>query len=383
VGLLPGGGIVTGRDRLQVALVSDSIYPYFRGGKEIRYHEVARRLADHADVTVYTMQWWDGPPSHASDGVRFRAVCGLRDLYRNGRRSLRQSIVFSLAALRLLGRRFDVIETDTVPYPQIFALKLVAVLRRRRLVVTWHEIWDREQWRAHLGRLGPVGAVLGRIAFLLPDDIVAVSPAAVPEIRRRARRSTRVHLAGGGIDLDALRSVPPAAAGPDVLFVGRLIEHKGAGLLLEALALLRADGHELDAVVVGRGPQAAELRAAAIRLGLGARVTFREDIASNDEVYGLMKASRVFAAPSTREGFGVAVLEALACAVPVVTTDHPENMARLLVESAGAGRVCAPEPAALADAIRLAVTDDARADERWLRSYDWDAVADRVLEAYR
>ena len=374
---------MTGPDRIAVALVSDSIYPYFRGGKEIRYHEIARRLADRADVTVYTMQWWDGPRSHVADGVRFRALCGLQELYRNGRRSVRQSLVFSFAALRLLRGRFDVIEADTVPYPQIFALKLVALVRRRRLVVTWYEIWDREQWRTQLGWLGPLGAVLGRIAFLLPDEIVAISPAAVPEIRRRARRSTRIHLAGGGIDLDALRAVPAAAAGPDVLYVGRLIEHKGVGLLLDALALLRRRGVELETLIVGRGPQADELRADAERLGVGDLVTFRHDIASNDEVYGLMKASRVFAAPSTREGFGVAVLEALACGVPVVTTDHPENMARLLVESAGAGRLCAPDAAALADALVGAADDDARAGEQWLRGHDWDAVADRVLEAYR
>ena len=129
-------------DRLRVALVSDSIYPYYQGGKEIRYHEIARRVAREADVTVYTMQWWDGPASRRDGAVGLRAVCGLHDLYRDGRRSLRQSLLFGTAALRLLFRRFDVIEVDTVPYPQIFALKLVAVLRRRPLVVTWHEVWD-------------------------------------------------------------------------------------------------------------------------------------------------------------------------------------------------------------------------------------------------
>jgi glycosyltransferase involved in cell wall biosynthesis len=191
-----------------------------------------------------------------------------------------------------------------------------------------------------------------------------------------------VHLASGGIDLDALRAVPAAAAGPDVLCVGRLIEHKGVGTLLEALALLRADGVELTTLVVGRGPLEDELRARAEQFGVGDLVEFRHDVGSNDEVYALMKASRVFAAPSTREGFGVAVLEALACGVPVVTTSHPGNLARLLVEGAGAGQLCSPDAGSLAAAILRAADDERRADEAWLRRHDWNAVADRVLEAY-
>ena len=175
---------------------------------------------------------------------------------------------FAGSAFRLLFRRFDVIEADTVSYPQIFTLKLVALMRRRRLVVTWHEVWDLAQWRAQLGRLGLLGAALGRLAILLPDEIVAVSERTAVQLRSRARRSTGIHLAPGGIDLDALRAAPPATAGPDVLCVGRLVEHKGVGMLLQALALLRDEGTELTTLIVGRGPLAAELHAASHRLGL-------------------------------------------------------------------------------------------------------------------
>ena len=52
---------MTSRRRPVVALVTDAIYPYFRGGKELRYHEVAQRLGQRADVHVFTMKWWDGP----------------------------------------------------------------------------------------------------------------------------------------------------------------------------------------------------------------------------------------------------------------------------------------------------------------------------------
>ncbi len=295
---------------------------------------------------------------------------------------MRQSLFFGAASLRLLFRRFDVIEVDTVPYPQIFALKLVALIRRRPLVVTWHEVWDLTQWRQHLGRLGLLGAALGRVAVLLPDEIVAVSPATAEYLRARVRRSTGVHLVPGGIELDAIRAAPPAAKSAHVLFVGRLIEHKGVGMLLEALALLRSAGTSLTALVVGRGPQEAQLRASCRALRLDDLVTFRNDVRTPDEVYGLMKSARVFASPSTREGFGVSVLEALACGVPVVTTNHPENMARLLVQESGAGRLCAPDAESLADAIAHANGDPTRAQEDWLRRYDWDAVADHMVEVY-
>ena len=52
-----------------IAMVTDAIYPYHRGGKEVRYHELARRLAQRAEVHVYTMHWWPGPGERTEGGV--------------------------------------------------------------------------------------------------------------------------------------------------------------------------------------------------------------------------------------------------------------------------------------------------------------------------
>jgi len=50
------------------------------------------------------------------------------------------------------------------------------------------------------------------------------------------------------------------------------------------------------------------------------------------QVLGWMKSSKVFVLPSTREGFGIVVLEANACGLPVITTDHKDNAASLIAQ---------------------------------------------------
>ncbi len=105
------------------------------------------------------MHWWDGPRTLVRDGVSYHAISPLIQMYGVQRRSIEQALVFALCCLRLVTKRFDVIEADHMPYIQLATLKLVALIRRKRLVVTWHEYWGPEYWREYLGP--PVGSEPG------------------------------------------------------------------------------------------------------------------------------------------------------------------------------------------------------------------------------
>ena len=166
-----------------VAMVSDAIYPYHRGGKEIRYHELARRLTEHADVHVYTMHWWSGPRQRTEDGVTFHAISGMHSLYVKDRRSIGQAVRFAVACFRLLGSRFDVLEADHIPYFQVLVLRVVTTLRRKRLVVTWHEVWGKSYWRQYLGRAGMAAWLIEWLAMRMPDHIIAASPQTADRVR--------------------------------------------------------------------------------------------------------------------------------------------------------------------------------------------------------
>jgi glycosyltransferase involved in cell wall biosynthesis len=135
--------------------------------------------------------------------------------------------------------------------------------------------------------------------------------------------------------------------------------------------------------IIGDGPDRGALEAQAVALGVAGQIEFRHDVAGHDELFALLKAGQVFAFPSEREGFGIAVLEALACGLPVVTTSAPDNLARHLVARAPSGVITAPERVAFADALAAALDAGVVGAEpdAWLADYDWTTVTRRVAEA--
>lgn len=368
--------------RPKLALVTDAIFPYHRGGKEARYRELAPRLAAHADVHVFTMKWWDGPRVRREGDVTYHALCPLLPLYKGNRRSVLQAVVFALACLRLLFVRFDAIEADHMPYLQLFPLRIVARLRRTRLTVTWHECWGPEYWRSYIGQGGRVGWWFERTTMRMSDSIIAASDQTGASLTDRLRGDVPVVVAPNGVDLPAIAAARAGDSPVDIVAVGRLLSHKRIDMLLDAVALLRADGSPVTCRVIGEGPDRDALHEQARELGIAHAVDFRHDVTDSGELYGLMKSARVFAFPSEREGFGIVVLEALACGLPVVATTAPENLGRHLVDRAERGRLCEPGAASLAGALRVELASPPPAGgDSWLSEFDWQRVTDRVAEA--
>jgi glycosyltransferase involved in cell wall biosynthesis len=373
-----------------VALVIDAIYPYSLGGRELRCHELVRRLADRADIHVYTMNWWNGPRTLRDGTVTFHAISKLIPMYRKNRRSIWQALRFAIGCTRLIWCDFDVLEADHIPYFQVLVLRLIATAKRKRFVVTWHEVWGYSYWRSYLGWLGPGAWFVEWLAMRLPDHIVAASSQTGERLRATLGRSrTPVSVAPNGIDLEAISSACADSAPSDLVVVGRLMAHKRVGLLLEAIQLLHSQGLPVTCRIIGDGPDRLNLHRQAEELGIRTAVEFRHDLREQKEVYSLVKSARAFVSPSDREGFGIAVLEALACGVPVVTTTAPNNLAQYLVVRSSRGTICEPSAEALADAIKavLSAPDQSAAavngQDPWLSEYRWESVTPAVVEALR
>jgi glycosyltransferase involved in cell wall biosynthesis len=373
---------------LVVALVSDAIYPYFRGGKEFRYHELSVRLGRRADVHVFTMKWWEGPSTRREGNVTLHAASRLYEMYTGQRRSFQEAIFFALGCLRLLWFRFDVLEADQFPNFHIFTLRLVAWIKRKPLTVTWHEVWGRNYWPQYLGkRKAKMAWFIEWLSMRLPDHLIAASDQTAERLRAILGDRGSISVVPNGIDLDGIRNSYPDTAKVDLVTIGRFMPHKKIDVLLDTVALLRASGLPVTCRIIGDGPLREALHAQAERLGIAAAVDFRHNVWEQKDVYALMKAARVAVFPTTREGFGIAVLEAIACGLPVVTTSAPDNLAQYLVAQSASGVVCAPEAEAIADAVRLLLVqpEDQAAGmpadrDEWLAGHSWDAAADQVAK---
>jgi glycosyltransferase involved in cell wall biosynthesis len=370
----------------KLAIVTDAVAPWHSGGKETRTWHYSQQLARSGfDVHIYTMKWWETGRSVQQGPVQLHALCRLWPLYTKQRRSIRQAIAFSLACVRLLTAPFDLVEVDQIPILPLLVVKMVCLIRRKPVIATWHEVWGKEYWQSYLGRSGTIAALLERLVLRLPDLVIAVSEGTAERVRQLCGKRTPVVVGYNGIDPGEISAARAEHPGTDLLFVGRLLDHKGVDTLIDAVAELSRRGTSLSLTIIGKGPEDADLRQRTAAHQLTSQITFTGELPAPADVIGRMKSARLMVFPTRREGFGLAAVEAMACGTPVITTDHPDNFARLLVAPGRNGYLCKPDGSDLADLILRALA------ERPLLSlgavetaslYTWHEAVRRCLGAY-
>jgi len=369
---------------MKIAFVYDVIYPYIKGGAEKRVREFAVRLSARGhDVHIIGMKYWEGPDSLRKDGVTLHGICMPQALYAEGRRTIREAVRFSLSLIPFLVREeFDIIDCQQFPYFPCFPVKIVSVMHKKPLIITWHEVWG-DYWYEYLGWKGALGKMIERLVSGITSDNIAVSRTTAKKLRHLGVHQ-EIRVIPNGIDSKQLKFVSPSPVSSDIIFVGRLIKEKHVDVLVRAFFLLLQESPDHTLLILGDGPEREAVRSLVRGLEIENRVLFKSFTDSHDEVISLMKSSHVCVIPSTREGFGIAALEALACGLPVVTVEHPDNaIDELILENTGF--LCPLSPKDLAASIRTALIrypEMKGACGSLAESYDWELIVTRAEEYY-
>ena len=169
-----------------------------------------------------------------------------------------------------------------------------------------------------------------------------------------------------GVDVDSIQPSPIRAATPTIIHIARLVEKKGTRHLIAAFAQLRRKCPEAELQIVGDGPLERKLRAQAESLGIGDAVRFL-GARRHAEALELLSQAWILSLPSVtdrsaeQEGLGMVLLEAAACAVPVVATWH-NGIPEVVVDGVTGCLVAERDENALSDRLLEMIRDEGLRD---------------------
>jgi len=256
----------------------------------------------------------------------------------------------------------------------------------------------------HQGWLpGPLSEAIHSVEHWLvheSDRIIVCSQHMYAEVEKLfaegALEPRHVHVIANGIDLDRWRASRSAvaavrdrfgAAGPLLVFVGRLEWEKGAHTLIDALPRLRRRLPGLRVVIAGRGGASEDLQRLARERRVANIIEFTGWLPEH-ELHALIAAADALVIPSIYEPFGLVALEGAALGAPLVVA-RTGGLAEF-VEDGVTGRVFVPgDVADLARAATEAINDaDASAAmartarDRLESSYRWELLAGQTRDTY-
>jgi glycosyltransferase involved in cell wall biosynthesis len=238
---------------------------------------------------------------------------------------------------------------------------LIAAKMTRKPVVAWIHI----DWRAFLEMVS-WRQKLSLRSYAFADHVVACSMGVAANFAQIfSIPGSRVSTIYNGVPLERVRSSAQAALpeelkslfeSPTVVMVGRLDEQKGYTYIIDAHAQLTGQGLTHKLVIVGEGGLLPQLQAQAREMGVLDSIHF---LGFQVNPHLFMKHATIFASSSIFEGFGLVLVEALACGVPIVATNCLSGPAEVLADGEYGVLVRPKDPDALANGLRRLLTDPA------------------------
>lgn len=221
------------------------------------------------------------------------------------------------------------------------------------------------------------------------DHLVTVSEASRKDIANDFSVSiSKIQVVHNGIDTEVFKPIPAIARESCTVMATASADAplKGLNYLLRAVADLSIELPQLKLMILGKLKKEGTTAALIKKLGIEDRITFYTGLTS-DEVAGLYARATCAVIPSIYEGFGLPAGEAMACQVPVISTNGGA-----LPEVVGDAGIIVPvkDHKAIAGAIQKLLGDDRlraalaiKGRSRMLELFSWDVAAHDMTQLYR
>ena len=371
---------------MRIALVTEFYFPHL-GGVTEHVHNLAKRLLSlgHHAIIITSLMASGGDGAEAdmpgADGPAVRRVGTSRVIYSAGSFArvttglgLRRQI-----RLHLEQEQIDIVHVHGGLAPVLGLTAPSAAAELGLPVVATFHSWFRRSALCRIFRR-PLQRRL--------DQHAAAIAVSQPVVDAHARYfDADWDIIPNGVDTEFFRPSPPPASdgrGPELLFLGRLDPRNGLDTILTAMPMVLARYPDTRLMVAGDGP----LRPLYERMAapLGRHVTFLGRV--NGDRPSHFSRADLYVCPTTKASFGVTLLEAMACGIPIAASDITGF--RELVNG-GEEAVLVPlgQPAEWAETVVDLLGDQerrrrmGRAGLAKAAGYSWPLVTERILQVYR
>lgn len=343
------------------------------GGAEVHLHEIFGRIAKQGhSVTLVCSQFRGGAPRDYIDGIR---------IIRIGRRNL-----FNFAVplwYLFFGAKYDVVVDDVNKVPFYTPMYV-----RKPVLALFHHLFGKSIFL----ETNPVAAsYVYASEWFIPKiyrrvPIVAVSESTKSELVEQGIPENNIKIIHNSVDHSLYR--PNQNKNNSLFtigFLGRIKKYKSIDHLLEAFDRIKVELPDAKLVIIGDGDYLPKLRAAVSKMKYRGDVEFTGYVSGEEKVRRVQQMD-VIVNTSSKEGWGLTVIEANACGVPVIGADVPGLRDSIKDEETGLLYRYGDIEALTALLFRYYGDENLRNTlsknaQKWAAGFNWDDAAGDFLKA--
>jgi len=346
------------------------------GGAEVHLHEVFSRIARMGhEVTLYCSSFPGALHEENIQGIK---------VVREGGRYLFNFRFLSAYLRRFSKQPFDIVVDDMNKIPFFTPLYV-----KQRIYGVTHHLFGRSIFLEANAVLASYVYTMERLAVWLYKrqriPFIVGSPSTLAELRRERFPAESVALVNYGVD-HSLHTTSGAGKSktPLIGYFGRLKKYKSVDQLLRALPRVSARVPELRVVIVGEGDDRPRLESLTRELGLTSMVQFTGFVPEKKKVE-LLQQMWFKVTTSSKEGWGLTVLEANACGTPVIAS-NVQGLRDAVKDKETGLLYTYGDVNDLASKILSLLTDRELLDRltksaaEWSKEFDWEIAAQQTIE---
>jgi len=343
------------------------------GGAEVHFHEIFKRVAAAGhQVTLLCCSYAGAPSFEMIDGIR---------VVRSGSRNLFNYYVPRLYRSLCAQNRFDIVIDDINKIPFFTPL----FVREPPLAIAHHLFGKSIYLEAPFFPASYVWASEKLVPLIYRNTRFAVvSESTRQELQRLGIRS-QVDLLPNAVDLAKYQELPrQRSETPLIGYLGRLKKYKSIDHLLRAMPGILRTMPSVRLLIIGDGDYASTLGQLAKTLGIDKNIEFAGHVPHEEKVR-LLNKLWLAVNPSPKEGWGLTVIEANACGIPVVAADSPGLRDSVVHQRTGLLYSYGDVAELTQSVIELLGNSEKRTylstqARKWAENFSWDASAQKAIE---